>query len=520
MKVSWQNCRVTLNKTSSEYCRTQRLLKARFHVAASARSCHCTLSDSSPAYYDAMAVTLPELPKLSKRARLSRRTDILSHWLRHRLAFPALVFLAAAVLIVSEETYDETTSTLRGGIALTDARLQAARLLQLVTDAETAEYGFVVTEQNKFVIRFEQAQKELPGVRLAVTGFLMAQGSEGDAAARRIGELIDRKFAQVASSIELARSGDVAAAGALGRDDQAHADVSELRQTITQQLANATAMQQVARVSIFDALLASRVAVGSLTLVSLISLFLFLWQIRRQDRERSEESGRLKLEVQIRTARLTELATYFQTVREDERANVARELHDELGAVLTVSKLEIARARNKAEGQPEMLLALARVIHTLDQGIALKRRIIEDLSPSSLTHLGLKIALENLCNDMSQTLAIPVHLSMASFQLASPAQLAVYRFVQEALTNIGKYASATNVTVALTVVAGHVAVEVQDDGVGFDALISRAGHHGLSGMQFRAESLGGAMSVLSIPGRGSTLRIEFPQSPQAPAPVV
>ena len=72
-----------------------------------------------------MPVTLPKLPE---RASLSRRTDILSHWLRHRLAFPALVLLAAAVLMVSEATYDETTSTLRGGIALTDARLQAVKL--------------------------------------------------------------------------------------------------------------------------------------------------------------------------------------------------------------------------------------------------------------------------------------------------------------------------------------------------------------------------------------------------------
>ena len=459
-----------------------------------------------------MAVTLPKLPK---RADLSRRTDILSHWLRHRLVFPALIFLAVAVLLVSEETYDETTSTLRGGIALTETRLQAARLLQLLTDAETAEYGFVLTGQNKFVWRFEQAQKELPEVQLAVTGFLLAQGSEGAVTARRVGELTDRKFAQVARTIELARTGGAVAAGQLGRDDKALAEVAELRDTLHGHLKKASAMQQIARVSIYDALLANRVAVGSLTLISLVSLFLFLGQMRRQNRERSDERGRLKIEVQLRTARLTELAKHFQSVREDERANVARELHDELGAVLTVSKLEIARARNKADGQPEILLALARVIQSLDQGIALKRRIIEDLSPSSLTHFGLKIALENLCHDMSQTLAIPVRLTMASFQLADPAQLAVYRFVQEALTNIGKYASATQVTVALTVVAGHVAVEVQDDGVGFDALASRAGHHGLTGMQFRAESLGGSMSVLSIPGRGSTLRIEFPQSPPA-----
>ena len=474
---------------------------------------HCcvrTLSSGSPSYYGAMPVTLP---KLSKRADLSRRTGPFSHWLRHRLAFPALVILGAAVLMVSEETYYETSSTLRGNISLTDSRLQSARLLQLLTDAETAEYGFVLTGQNKFLTRFEQAQKELPGVQLAVSDFLLAQGSDGAAAARRLSELTDRKFAQIARSLQLARTGDSSAAVEFSRDVKAHAEVSELRDTLNLQLKNVTAMQQASRVSIYEALLASRVAIGSLTLVSLVSLFLFLWQIRRRDRERDDERGRLKLEVQVRTSRLTELATYFQSVREDERASVARELHDELGAVLTVSKLEIARARNKATEHPEILAGLARVIEVLDQGIALKRRIIEDLSPSSLTHLGLKIALENLCSDMSETLAIPIRLTMASFQLAAPAQLAVYRFVQEALTNIGKYASATQVTVSLTVFAGHVAVEVQDDGVGFDAQVSRAGHHGLSGMQFRAESLGGSMSVLSIPGRGSTLRIEFPQSP-------
>ena len=200
-------------------------------------------------------------------------------------------------------------------------------------------------------------------------------------------------------------------------------------------------------------------------------------------------------------------------MREDERSHVARELHDELGAVLTVSKLEIARARNKSDQPGEIGASLDRVTKALDKGIALKRRIIEDLTPSSLTHLGLKIALENLCNDMSVSLAIPVRLSVTSVQLTPQAELAVYRFVQEALTNIGKYAAATQVTVALTSQAGYAAVEVQDDGIGFDALALRAGRHGLSGMQFRAESLGGSMSVVSIPGEGSTLRIGFPEAP-------
>jgi len=450
-----------------------------------------------------MRVSVPPFPPL------------FNQWLRNRLVFPLLVVLAAAVLLVSEETYDHTTSTLRGGIALTDSRLQCTRLLQLLTDAETAEYGFLLTRQDAFLRRFERARQELPTVQRAVTDFLTRQGTDGPTLARQVAELSDRRFAQVARALEQARAGDVNTAAGEIRDDAARAEIAELRQLLDTQLTQATALQQVARVSIYDALLASRVVVGVLTLTTLIGLFMFLRQLRRQDRVSGEERARLELEVQGRTARLTELARYFQSVREDERANVARELHDELGAVLTVSKLEIARARNKASQHPEIMASLSRVTESLDQGIALKRRIIEDLTPSALTHLGLQIALENLCKDMSVSLGVPVQLSSASFELSATAQLAVYRFVQEALTNIGKYAKATQVSVTLTSVAGHAAVEVHDNGVGFDAALARAGRHGLSGMQFRAESLGGTMSVFSAAGRGTTLRIEFPQSVNA-----
>ena len=435
-----------------------------------------------------------------------------NHWVRDRLAFPLLVGLTAAILVVSENTYDETTSTLGGGISLTESRLKSARLLQLLTDAETAEYGFLLTGNGEFLSRFERTQIELPAVQIGVTNFLASQGAGGAKAARIVDEFTDRKFAQVSRVLELARAGNMTAADQLVRDAKTQTEIRDLRQALNLQLDRAAAMQQAARVSIYDALLVNRVVVGSLALVTFLSLLMLLRQLRRQDRERIGERERLELEVQRRTARLTELARHFQSVREDERSHVARELHDELGAVLTVSKLEIARARSKSDQPGEIVASLDRVTQSLDKGIALKRRIIEDLTPSSLAHLGLKIALENLCKDMSASLAIPVDLSFTSVQLTKEAELAVYRFVQEALTNIGKYAAATQVTVALTSQAGQVAIEVRDDGIGFDTLATRAGRHGLAGMQFRAESLGGSMHIVSAPGEGSALRIEFPQS--------
>ncbi|MGL6111420.1 MAG: sensor histidine kinase, partial [Rubrivivax sp.] len=249
-------------------------------------------------------------------------------------------------------------------------------------------------------------------------------------------------------------------------------------------------------------------------------LFLFVRQLGRIDRERGvqqrallDERARLEIEVTLRTARLADLARHLQTVREDERADLARELHDELGGLLTASKLDIARARNKA-ADPAALLAILECINEhLNQGIELKRRIIEDLHPSALTNLGLTTALEILCRERSASLAIPVRLSAAQFEVSAEASLVVYRFVQEALTNIGKYASATQVEVDLALVAGNITAEVRDDGVGFVVQESHAGRHGLAGMQFRVETLGGTLRVISSPGQGTTVRIAFPRGP-------
>ena len=319
--------------------------------------------------------------------------------------------------------------------------------------------------------------------------------------------------------MELASSGQSKLATDLVQQHQARADILALRTELLEQLALATTLQQRARTSIYDALLINRVAVGSLTLVTLMMLFLFVRQLQRQDRENAlyeaglvSERGKLEALVKHRTARLTELAQHLQTVSETERSRLARELHDELGGLLTVCKLEVARARRKTAEPPEMLVALERISEHLNQGIALKRRVIEDLRPSALTNLGLTTALENLTDEMRKSLGVTIELCAVEIGLSPQAELAVYRFVQEALTNISKYARAKRVSVRLEAVAGKAIVTVHDDGVGFDANAPRTGHHGLSGMQFRAESMGGAMRIESTPGQGTTVVIEFPQA--------
>lgn len=148
---------------------------------------------------------------------------------------------------------------------------------------------------------------------------------------------------------------------------------------------------------------------------------------------------------------------------------------------------------------------------TLDAGIALKRRIIEDLRPSSLSNLGLTPALQILCAEFAKRSEIAVATDLDDVPLTEDAALSVYRLVQEALTNVAKYAKARHVAVALHAVDGNAVVSVADDGVGFDPAAPRhAGGHGLAGMRFRVQSGGGAMTLHSAPGHGTRIEATMP----------
>jgi signal transduction histidine kinase len=452
------------------------------------------------------------LPQLDNVKRSAER------WLRTRYALPFIFVLAACLLWVSEVTHRDTTTTLRSGIALTDARIKSLRLLQLLTETEAAEFAYLVGGHTAHLAQYATVKSELKAALSDVVAFFAAQGPGGEAAALRVSDFTRLKLDHIDRTLELARSGDMPAAIQMARDERDRATSEALRTELNKQLTAAAQLQERARTSIYDALDLNRAAVGLLTLSTLLSLIWLVRQLTRQDRERADQQAallqerkRLEVEVRKRTARLTELAQHLQSVREDERAHLARELHDELGALLTACKLEIARARIKKTDPSAMQMGFERINAHLNEGIALKRRIIEDLRPSALSNLGLSPALENLCREMSQSLGLPVQLVTADFSLAPEADLAVYRFVQEALTNIGKYARASDVKVTLKVVGNGATVEVTDNGVGFEPQDTYLGQHGLSGMQFRAESLGGNMQVLSRPGQGCTVRIEFEQ---------
>ena len=214
-----------------------------------------------------------------------------------------------------------------------------------------------------------------------------------------------------------------------------------------------------------------------------------------------------------------QLAAYLQRTREAERAALARELHDELGAILTAARLDVAwLAAQPGCQDPAIAQRVAALQRVLAEGIGLKRRIVEDLHPTVLTHLGLVPALEQLLSTHRPRFAgrIDVELDERISLTGEPA-LALYRIVQEALTNIHKYAEARWIRVSLRRARGRIELEIADDGRGFDVDGVGAGHHGLAGMRHRMLAVEGSFEVASAPGEGTLVRAVLPLQRRAAA---
>ena len=219
-----------------------------------------------------------------------------------------------------------------------------------------------------------------------------------------------------------------------------------------------------------------------------------------------------------RTVQLKELALHLQKAREDERNRLARDLHDELGALLTSAKLDAARIKSRlADTAPEAQERLVHLVGTLNSSIALGRRIIEDLRPSTLANLGLAATLEILAREFAERSALQVHSELQHVRLEPNAELVIYRVVQEAITNISKYAAAKNVWIALAAHDARVEVSVRDDGIGFDTAVKPGSAYGLVGMRFRVGAEGGSLHLQSRPGQGTQILARLPQHTLPPA---
>lgn len=224
------------------------------------------------------------------------------------------------------------------------------------------------------------------------------------------------------------------------------------------------------------------------------------------ERKRNEEalqSQRRQLEES--EGRLRDLAGFLQTVREEERTRIARELHDEMGQALTALRIDLGWLRSKSASLGAATTErVGSALGVVEQSIVSLRRISEDLRPAMLDSLGIAAAVEHHVGQFSQRTGIPCQFTKdrEEFDLDSDLSTTVFRVVQEALTNVARHASASAASVQLSQAEDGVSLNISDNGRGFSGASDRK-TFGLLGMRERIAMLGGCLEIDSEPGRGT-----------------
>jgi len=241
--------------------------------------------------------------------------------------------------------------------------------------------------------------------------------------------------------------------------------------------------------------------------------------VNRAIRETQQRIKHRHAEVQLRESheRLRQLSVYLQTVREEERTRIAREVHDELGQALTGCKLDLAWIAGKLPKEKDLkpLLEKTRALAAhIDSTIQMVRRIATELRPGILDHLGLAAALEWQANEFQTRTGIKcdVHASLPDLGLPPDLNTAFFRIFQETLTNIIRHAGATQVTVHLKERDERIVLEVKDNGRGIlPEEISNSRSMGLLNMRERAGLLGGDFKISTgAGGKGTKVTVSIP----------
>jgi len=231
------------------------------------------------------------------------------------------------------------------------------------------------------------------------------------------------------------------------------------------------------------------------------------------------EAKRAEEQLRASRAALRSLATRQQDIREDERTRIAREIHDSLGQALTALKLQLSAAEEAASRDASGLGArLHETAVMVDDLVKSVRRIASDLRPPILDQLGLPAALEWLAQDFSKRTGIRCAATIAAANDSINGELgtALFRIVQEALTNVLRHAGATRVEIALGTKSGCVTLEINDDGSGItEAGTMGPGSLGILGMRERAAALGGVLEVVPREEGGTRVAAWFPPAASA-----
>jgi signal transduction histidine kinase len=397
--------------------------------------------------------------------------------------------------------------------------------LALIVDAETGQRGYLLTGKDEYLQPYQAALPKIGDAFHRLRELLVIHGSpEQRDSLGRLNELFGKKLAELEAAIALYKKDGTDAAQALLNTGIGKRTMDEIRMSVDNMVGTHRRQIEQATQRWSGDVAFARVGLEIMTAFN-VALLLVVWLLARRDAQQREErrrhmqedQRRLEALVEERTADLSELSNYLQVVREDEKSKLARDIHDELGGVLVSAKMDVAWVEKRIKGRdPESAAKLERTLQALDDGVQIKRRIIEDLRPTLLDNLGLAPALDWQVNELCNRAGLKCTLSLPSddVTLDPHASIALYRILQEALTNIVKYARAKNVHVELNAADDNVTLLIEDDGVGIpEGAQNNRLSHGITGMRQRVRALHGEFSIGKRPEGGTIIEVNIPREP-------
>ncbi len=432
------------------------------------------------------------------------------------------VVVSIAILVFAEIGYQRLERANRQSTGALEIEAKLSDVVALVADAETGQRGFLLTGDPSYLTPYTNAVKRVDAALADLRETVIEEGTPPQRdQMSKLADLIGRKFNELEATLALnEKSGREAAfqlidtgIGKRAMDEiraEAASMTGELRSSV------ATGARRWRQDIEF-----SRIGMAAMTGFTVL-LLLIVWSLARREiahreeaqRRSTEEKAQLEAIVSERTAELTELLNYVQSVREEEKSHLARDIHDELGGILVGAKMDVAWVSDHLKVKdPGVAAKLARALAMLDEGVEIKRRVIEELRPTLLDNLGLSAALDWQVRQTCERAGMKCELNLEDVDadLTPEMTIALYRIVQEGLTNIVKYAKARNVMVDMTRAPDGVSLILSDDGVGLPAgAETNRLSHGISGMRQRIRALNGEFRIRGTPRQGTTIEVLLP----------
>ncbi|MCB5183925.1 CHASE3 domain-containing protein [Methylobacillus gramineus] len=391
------------------------------------------------------------------------------------------------------------------------------QLRSSLISAESAQRGFLLSRRDDFSEAFthavDDARRNIKKIEGLVTSkTLVMEGKQEQSWLIALNSSLEAKAAEMRLSLSFFKSGKEDEARHLVNLDQGILDMAKFMQ-YTQLLLD---QQNEALVTLIAKRRTTTAVTRAAIIGSAVILLLLVIMVIRQLVHEMTNRDLLRQQLirdcdvyeerlQSSTRMLKTMALDYQADVERDRQKLARELHDELGSILTATKMDISWTMRKLKTtDPDITEKLGKTMRYLDQGIQFKRQVVQNLHPSMITTFGFWPALRSLIDDMGERnqWEMDVILPDDTTELNEPVNLIAYRVVQETLNNASKYAQATKVSVQMVVALDYLKLEIEDNGVGMTMDIEQETTHGLAGMRNRIMAIGGRIELSSQPGKG------------------